>query len=113
MAKKKLEKVDGLGPVDAKRLVTAIRRVWSWNYARRLCIERAELTTEPGADPMYRCERCGASVPKVYPDHKKPVGEFDPFRYLTRMFVSSRDLQALCKQCHRLKTNRERREGKK
>ncbi len=101
--KKKLENVDGLGPKDIRRLVTAIRKVWGWNYARRICLERA---IGPGGFPV--CELCKKKTPKVFPDHIKPVGTFHVRHYIERMFVSSGSLQALCKNCHRLKTNRER-----
>ncbi len=106
--KKVEEKVDGLGPRDVRRLVTAVRRVWGWNHARRLCLERAMLKGTKGSDPFSKCEKCGAKVPKLYPDHIKPVGTFMPETFILRMFVSSNQLQAICKKCHRLKTNMER-----
>ncbi len=109
MARKKskklvVEKVDGLGPRDVKRLVTAIRRVWGWNEARKICLARAT-----GKDGFARCELCKKKVPKVYPDHIEPVGTFHAETYIKRMFIASSRLQAICKNCHRLKTNRERR----
>lgn len=97
----KLEKVDGLGPDDIKKLRTAIRKVWSWSRARKLCIERAT-----GKDGFPRCEKCKKKVPKVFPDHIIPCGELDE-GYIKRMFVSSNRLQALCQKCHRIKTNEE------
>jgi hypothetical protein len=100
--KKRAENVDGLGPKDIKRLVTAIRKVWGWNYARRLCLERA---ISPDGFPV--CEKCHKKVPKVWPDHIEPIGTFHLKEYIARMFVSSKRLQALCKNCHRLKTNKE------
>lgn len=101
--KSALKNVDGLGPKDVKRLVTAIRRVWGWNYARRICLERAF-----DEDGFPVCEKCKTKTPKVYPDHIKPVGTFHVELFIKRMFVSSSQLQALCKNCHRLKTNKER-----
>lgn len=106
--KKAVENVDGLGPKDIKRLVTAIRRVWGWNYARRICLERAI-----GKDGFPVCEKCKTKVPKVYPDHISPVGSFQVETYIKRMFVSSKQLQALCNTCHRVKTNRERKKVSK
>lgn len=114
MAKKKkvkLPDVDGLGPKDIKRLVTAIRKVWGWNYARRITLERAR-----DKDGFDVCELCFKRTPKNYPDHIEPVGPFHPKTFIARMFVSSKDLQAVCKECHRKKTNREfkmRRDKKK
>jgi hypothetical protein len=105
MAKKKVKQkpYDGLGPKDIKRLVAAIRRVWGWNYARRICLERAT-----GKDGFPKCELCKKKVPKVFPDHIKPVGEFVASSYIEKMFVTSKELQAICKKCHQLKTNIER-----
>jgi hypothetical protein len=103
MAKKKLEKVDGLGPADEKRLRTAIRQVWSWNHARRLCIARA--TDKKG---FGHCEKCKAKVPKLFADHIKPVGTFDARTFIEKMFLPSKKLQALCKRCHDSKTREER-----
>ena len=106
MAKKKLkkvvEKIDGLGPKDAQRLVTAIRKVWSWNYARKVCIARA--TDKNG---FGKCEGCKSKVPKLYADHVDPVGAFDPRTFIERMFISSNAMQALCKRCHDRKTRAE------
>lgn len=104
MAKKqKLEKIDGLGPIDEKRLRTAIRQVWSWNYARKLCIERAT-----DRDGFGHCEGCGAKAPKLFADHIEPVGTFNARTFIERMFISSKYLQALCKKCHDAKTREEK-----
>lgn len=103
MARKKLEKVDGLGPEDTKRLRSAIRQVWSWSHARRLCVRRAT-NHETG---FATCEICGTVVAKVFPDHIKPVGEFSE-GFVERMFCPSSGLQALCRKCHGKKTREER-----
>lgn len=102
--KEKPAKVDGLGPDDKKKLRTAIRQVWSWSYPRRLCVARATDTLTGFAT----CEQCQATVAKIYPDHIIPAGEFDS-GFIDRMFVPSKELQALCKKCHQVKTNAERR----
>lgn len=100
--KPKPEKIDGLGPDDLKKLRAAIRQVWMWSHARRLCLKRA--LTEDG---FARCEGCAQVVPKVYPDHIIPAGRLDA-GFIKRMFVSSSGLQALCAKCHRKKTKEER-----
>lgn len=97
--KKKLPKIDGLGPEDEKRLRNAIREVWSWNYARKLCIQRA--TDQAG---FGKCEGCKKKVPKLFADHIEPIGEFDSRTFIDRMFLPSSYLQALCKKCHDAKT---------
>lgn len=96
-------KIDGLGPIDEKRLRTAIRQVWSWNHARRLCIERA--TDEEG---FGRCEGCKRKVPKLFADHKDQIGEFKARTFIERMFVPSSELQALCKRCYDAKNRIDR-----
>ncbi len=103
MAKKKEIPVDGLGPKDKAKLRTAIRQVWSWSHARRLCVKRAT-NHETG---FATCEECFAIVAKVFPDHKNPCGELDG-GFIERMFVPSSELQALCKTCHAKKTRLER-----
>ena len=101
MSKKKKEKIDGRSPdIDAK-LRSAIRQVWSWSHARRLCIQRA---TGPDGFPV--CEECKQTVPKVFPDHKIAVGVLDG-GFIDRMFVPSSELQALCKTCHGRKTRQD------
>lgn len=98
MPKKKVAKVDGLGPEDLKKLRSAIRKVWSWSYPRKLCVARA--TQEDG---FSVCEGCHKIVAKVYPDHIIPVGNLDS-GFIERMFCPSTGLQALCKKCHGKKT---------
>lgn len=107
MPKKKEPPVDGLGPADKARLRTAIRQVWTWSHARRLCVKRAT-NHETG---FATCEECFAIVAKVYVDHKNPVGEFDKY-FVERMFVPSSELAALCKKCHGKKTYAENKKRK-
>jgi hypothetical protein len=103
---KRTPKVDGLGPHDVKRLVTAIRKVWSWNYARKLCVERCTDKDGFGWCEGKTCKKKGPH-PKIYADHIEPIGAFDPKTYLQRVFVSSKALQGLCKSCHDKKTREE------
>lgn len=100
--KNKLPLVDGLGARDVEKIRRAIRQVWSWSYPRRLCVQRA--TTEDG---FPKCEKCKKKVPKIYPDHIRPVGDVDS-GFIERLFCSSKKLQALCKKCHDQKTREER-----
>lgn len=109
MAKKaKIEKVDGLGPDDLKRIHKMVRQAWQWSHPWRLAKKRA---LHP--DGFYRCEneKCpdkGKPVPNVAVDHINNVGEVGGPGYIQRLFVPSRMLQCLCKACHRQKTNSER-----
>ena len=102
MKKTKLEKVDGLGPNEIRKLKIVIRQVWAWSHARMLVIKRCSL---PGG--YYRCEnqKCKKRKhPKIYVDHIEPIGTFHPETYILRSFVPSDRLQGLCHDCHKIKT---------
>lgn len=106
MAKKKLEVVDGLGPRDIKRIRSALRDVWRWSHARKLCTKRAELPHN-----YFRCEQCRLRVPKIFIDHIRRVGAVDR-GFIERLFCPSTELQALCGKCHTAKTRQEREDAK-
>lgn len=105
--KKRIEKVDGLGPYERKKIREAVRQVWHRSYARKLCVDRS--TDSKG---FSRCEMCGKRNPKNKIDHITAVGEVGP-KFIERMFCPSRMLQALCKQCHDVKTKQERAAAKR
>ncbi len=103
MAKRqKLVKCDGLGPYEIKRIRAAIRKVWEHCHARALvkkrCLDKAGFSI---------CEKCKARTPALKVDHIKAVGVVDG-GFIARLFVSSKELQGLCKDCHDLKTAMER-----
>lgn len=106
MAKKKtkikVEKVDGLAPENIARIRVAIRQVWSWSWPRKLCLKRALRE-----DGFSVCELCNNVAAKVYIDHIVNVGDVDG-GFIERLFCPSSGLQALCKKCHDVKTNGER-----
>lgn len=104
MGKRKInaEKVDGLSSDDIKKIRAAIRQVWSWSHPRRLCVARCT-----GKDGFARCEQCHKKCPKIFVDHVLNVGEVDA-GFIGRLFTPSKNLQGLCKKCHSLKTNQER-----
>lgn len=104
--KLKIPKVDGLGPKDEKRLRTAIRNVWRYNHARKLCLDRAVAADGFGRCENRKCKQWGKPVPQLYADHIHPCGVFD-VGFITRCFVPSNRLQALCKICHSIKTREE------
>lgn len=107
MKKVKPQKCDGLGPFETKKIRTALRLVWHRCHARKLTVDRC--TDDDG---FYRCENCFEVTPKIFIDHKKNVGDLDS-GFLARLFCPSKGLQGLCKECHRVKTNAERRRRKK
>lgn len=102
MPKTKIAKSDGLGPLEIRKIRSAIRQVWHRSYARLLCAKRCI-----GKDGFSYCEKCSKKAPKVYIDHIVAVGDVDG-GFLERLFCPSEKLQGLCKKCHDEKTKLER-----
>lgn len=109
MGKKKIKvvKTDGLGPYEIKKIRAAIRLVWHRSHARKLVVIRCT-----GKDGFARCEKCSKRTPSLKVDHIEKVGDVDE-GFITRLFVSSKRLQGLCKKCHDVKTKLERSAAKK
>jgi len=106
--RKKTERADGIDSKLIQQIRTAVRQVWSWSRARRLCIERCKIPGDKYG--LSRCEKCGEKVGKIFPDHIEKCGDVFDGGYLERMFVPSKHLQGLCKKCHDRKTRQEREE---
>lgn len=102
--RKKLEKFDGLGPLEKKKIRIALRLVWHRSHPRKVAVQRASLPND-----FFRCENptCRKKVPKICVDHIKPCGEVDS-GFIKRLFVPSKGLQCLCKNCHKIKTRQDR-----
>jgi hypothetical protein len=92
----------GFNPKQKQQLRSAIRQVWSWSYARKVCVARATRK-----DGFGVCEKCKSVVAKLFADHIEPCGDVLSPGYLERTFRSSKHLQALCKKCHDKKTREE------
>jgi hypothetical protein len=105
--KKIIEKIDGLSADDIKKIRAAIRQVWSWSYPRRLVVQRCLI-----AEGFSKCELCKKKCPKIFVDHLNPVGDVDS-GFIERLFISSENLQGLCKKCHDQKTKDERKQKRK
>jgi hypothetical protein len=104
MKKRQKEKADGgINSKQRQQLASAIRQVWCWSHARKVCIARA--TDDKG---FGRCEICKKKVPKLFADHIEACGDLLAKGYLSRMFRPSTALQALCRKCHDAKTRLER-----
>lgn len=101
--KVKPKKIDGFSPDDARKIRTALRQVWSWSHPRRLVIKRCLIE----GTEYSRCEGCKQKCAKIHVDHLQNVGEVDE-GFIKRLFVSSAQMQGLCSECHREKTNAER-----
>lgn len=102
MAKSKIAKSDGLGPLEVKKIRAAIRLVWHRSHARTLVVKRCT-----GKDGFVYCEKCKKRTPHLKVDHMVKVGDVDA-GFIKRMFMPSKFLQGLCKLCHDLKTKAER-----
>lgn len=103
MAKrKKLEKCDGLGALEKKKIRTALRLVWHRSHSRKLVVERC--TDKNG---YTWCEGCGKRTPKLKVDHLTACAEVDA-GFIARLFCPSAELQGLCPRCHNAKTKAER-----
>lgn len=100
--RRKLQKTDGLGPLEKKKIRQALRLVWQRSHARKLVVERC---TDAGG--FTRCEECTSRTPNLKIDHIEAVGEVD-CNFIARLFVPSSKMQGLCKTCHDAKTKRER-----
>lgn len=108
MAKRvKIEKTDGLGPLETKKIRAALRLVWHRSYARKLVVGRCM-----GFDGFPRCEKCGKKTAQLKIDHIQTVGGVDS-GFLNRLFCPSSGLQGLCKACHDGKTREERKAARK
>lgn len=102
MAKKKLKPTDGLGPLEVKKIRTAIRLVWQRSHPRKIVVKRC--TDRNG---WLFCEKCHKKTPALKVDHIVACGEVDG-GFIERMFVPSQKLQGLCHPCHKIKTKNER-----
>lgn len=116
--------------MSKKAVVSALRLIW-WRYdeARKLALQlatvRVPLTNKDGTvSKKYRsyrrCAECGELFePKdVHVDHRVPVGpppkegfSFSKpswLAFLKRMGTTLDNLQVLCKPCHQIKSNNDR-----
>lgn len=100
--RKKIEKTDGLGPLEVKKIRTALRLVWHRSYARALVVKRCT-----NAKGFFVCEKCETLTPVLKIDHIEACGDVDD-GYIRRLFCSSDKLQGLCNDCHKEKTKLER-----
>jgi len=102
MAKKKVQKTDGLGPYEIQRYRAALRDVWRHTLAHSLVRKRCAIDKD-----YSRCEKCKRKVPKIFVDHIINCGDLDG-GYIERLSVPSNKLQGLCRECHDAKTKMER-----
>ena len=84
MAKSKLQKTDGMGPLEIKKIRSALRLVWHRSYARALAIKRCI-----GEDGFSYCENCFKRAPAIKIDHVVQVGDLNA-GFLKRLFSVQR-----------------------
>ena len=106
--KKKPSPVDvGLGPAEIAKIRQANRQLWQRSsLARKLVVKRCLLP-----DGFSKCEQCLEVCAKVAVDHIEKEGAVEG-GYLDRLWISSTQLQGLCKRCHDSKTKAERKQDK-
>lgn len=112
------------------KIVNALRKVWSFHSTARKYIKheaRREVTlfkkdgtVSARIGVRYLCGHCKEVVDKIHIDHIEPVGSQPPWpptgdgewdRYLAGLFCDETNLQALCVNCHKIKTREEHRAG--
>lgn len=101
------------------KLRSALRLIWSRSAERRAIIKAACLAypaVEHGGNALFKCPVCV----KVWPiqmaevDHIEPIGTLELTKiteWVDRLFHSSQ--RAICKLCHRKKTNEDRKNASK
>lgn len=58
----------------------------------------------------FRCAKCKDAFPQkeVQVDHKVPIGSVETWDiYIEKLFCEDKNLQVLCKPCHKLKSKKE------
>lgn len=84
----------------------ALRRTWGRSRQRQSALKSAKV-----AYGQYKCAKCEKVHRRkhIQVDHKTPVGRFVNFdTYIERLFCPSNELQVLCKECHKVKTKRDK-----
>ena len=90
----------------AGMIKSRIRQVWMWSKPRRAIV----------ANACGRCMKCLRRTKKFQVDHVAPVVPVTGWdgwnSYIERMFDYGTQI-ALCKKCHKAKTNAENKERRK
>jgi 5-methylcytosine-specific restriction endonuclease McrA len=62
----------------------------------------------------YRCATCKEEFPQkqMQVDHKEPIGALKSWdEFIEKLFCEKDNLQAICKPCHLIKTNKEKKKN--
>ena len=104
---KKVKKLKSWSPNGY--IKSALRRIWRWSPERREALSKSRISKG-----QYACASCLKSYDKkdVAIDHVDPV--VDPRKgfegwdvYICRLYCPARNLQALCRACHSIKSKEE------
>jgi 5-methylcytosine-specific restriction endonuclease McrA len=95
------------------KIVSALRKTWQYYPSRKIALLQVRrVVTGQRHRFEYPCALCSEwfKEKEVQVDHIIPAGSIrtDAQGYLDRMFCEPKDLQVLCKPCHKLKTAEER-----
>ena len=89
-------------------LISVLRRFSRFWYPSKIVLDRARI-----ARGVYQCSSCSKVVgPKdIKIDHINPVVPIEGFTtwddFISRLFCDENGLQAICKDCHKIKTDKE------
>ena len=93
----------------------ALHKIWRWSKPRRECLAISKIFDSSRQGDWHTCAKCDGIFPKdgVQVDHINPVvdpstGFVDWNTYIQRLlYISTKDLQTLCKSCHSSKSTEE------
>jgi 5-methylcytosine-specific restriction endonuclease McrA len=106
-------------------ILSALRRIWRWEPARKKCLqaENCALCKQPFPFTVVISARSKRKKMESYADHIEPACPIEGYRVVNghpdmnqvyeRMFVDENGLQALCDKCHSAKTKAENAEMRK
>lgn len=115
----------GITNKDKNNIIGALRQAFKYseihkNAKRRARVEKHEGKFKNGRDKVrvyYQCAKCNGLFKSNYVDidHIDPIGPFNGSfdSWIKRCFTAVESLQVLCKDCHKGKTNAEKRSSSK
>jgi hypothetical protein len=87
-----------------------LRRMWGRSRQRQAALKSARVSRG-----MYRCSHCDVVFRRklIQVDHIVSVGKFISFDlFIEKLFCDSKGLAVLCIACHKLKTQKDRKNWK-
>lgn len=109
-----------MNDIERKWWINQLRRVYAKTGRPAECIRKQCTGKKDGRAYIYTCEKCGGEFKKkeLQADHKKPVinpttGFVDWNEFISRLNVTLKGLQCLCKKCHSEKSAKENKKRRK